>query len=183
MSDRREKQRIYKLERAKKIRQQPVALTHARLMEVLHYDPETGFFSRIGLCGTRIDLVGKIAGGPTSDGYMRVAVDDRRYRAHRLAWFYMNGEWPLMEIDHRDTNPKNNRWDNLREVNSSINKQNRRKSNKNSMVPFLGVSNAPCCDRFIARIDGDHIGVFDTPEDAHAAYVKVKRERHEGCTI
>jgi len=41
--------------------------------------------------------------------------------AHRLAWFYMEGEWPTGHINHiRD----DNRWVNLREVSNQENHKN-----------------------------------------------------------
>ena len=38
---------------------------------------------------------------------MRVKVEDKQYAAHRLAWFYVHGEWPFACIDHIDGNPLN----------------------------------------------------------------------------
>lgn len=183
---RREGQRLYKQERATRLRCKPLpALTHARLLYVIHYDPESGAFTRIGRSGKRTDLIGAEAGGPTSDGYLRIAVDDRRYRAHRLAWFYMTGQWPKPEVDHKNTLRIDNRWQNLRLATSTINKENRRKANSNSAIGLLGVSKRN--DKFAARITVNrkerHLGVFDTPEQAHATYVAAKRELHEGGTL
>lgn len=157
-------------------------ISHKRLKEVLHYDPQTGLFKRIGLSGDRVDLVGKRAGGPTSDGYQRIAVDNFRRRAHTWAWLYMTGEYPKDEIDHRNGNRSDNSWTNLRASTSKMNKQNRRSANKGNKTGFLGVSLAPA-NKFKARIDHAHLGVFDTPEEAHAAYLKAKRKLHKGCTI
>jgi len=157
-------------------------LTQERLKMLLRYDLENGTFTRIGQTGTRCDLIGATAGGPTSDGYWRIAVDGVRYRAHRLAWFYVTGRWPDPEVDHRNGMGTDNRWANLREATSAINKQNRRAANKNNKIGMIGVSRAPA-GKFRARINAKHIGVFDTPEAAHDAYLKAKRQEHEGCTI
>ena len=181
--NRRQQQLDYKRKRAARLKRTPPReLTHERLLQVIHYDQNTGTFTRIGQSGKRTDLIGERAGGPTSDGYLRVAVDDRRYRAHRLAWFYMTGRWPNPEVDHRNHMRTDNRWENLREATSAINKQNRLTANCNNKTGMLGVSHAPA-GKFRARIDHIHLGVFDTPEDAHRAYLEAKRERHEGCLI
>lgn len=155
-------------------------LTHERLLECLRYDPATGVFTRIARPGDRADLVGKPAGGARHDA-VRITVDNVRYRAHRLAWFYMTKRWPDPEVDHRNRNPLDNRWENLREATSAINKHNRGATSGNK-VGLLGVSLAPA-GKFKARIDSTHIGVYDTPEEAHQAYLKAKRVRHAGCLI
>lgn len=68
-------------------------LTIARLKEILEYHPETGVFTQ------KIQRKGGLkpgedAGCLTDHGYVKISVDYRRYRAHRLAWFWMTGEWP-----------------------------------------------------------------------------------------
>lgn len=36
----------------------------------------------------------------------------------------------------------------------------------------------------VLRYDPDSgLGYFDTPEEAHAAYLAAKRAQHEGCTL
>lgn len=175
----RKSQQRYKRKLAQRLKENPPPpLELDRLLAVIHYDPNTGIFTRIGLSGDRKDLIGKKAGGPSGDGYIRIAVDSRRYRAHRLAWFYMTGSWPAREIDHRNRIRSDNRWVNLREASSAINKHNR-SPKSNNLVGLLGVSHS-LAGRFKARIGGTHIGVFDTPELAHAAYLKEKRKQHRG---
>ena len=94
-------------------------ITHGRLLELLLYDPETGEFHRKN--------TSKIAGCvKTTRGYTRliISLDNKQYKAHRLAWFYMTGEWPT-NIDHVDMDTLNNQWSNLREANKSQNGHNR----------------------------------------------------------
>jgi hypothetical protein len=66
-------------------------LTWGRLRQVLHYDPETGIFTRLIRTCRKI-APGSVAGGYRADGYLRIAIDGNRYYGHRLAWFWMTGE-------------------------------------------------------------------------------------------
>lgn len=160
-------------------------LTSARLRELLHYNPETGQFRR--LITTSANAIAGAIAGSNFMGYLSVSVAKRHYLCHRLAWLYMTGEWPQFTVDHIDGSRSNNRWDNLRDVPHRTNIQNERKartSNKSSGL--LGV--APNGKRWMAQIrlggkKSEYLGTFDTPEEAHHAYLTAKRAHHEGCTI
>lgn len=99
-------------------------LTAESLRELLHYDPQTGIFTwRV----TRGNLKAcSRAGSMKEDGYIRVCIGERRYHAHRLAWLYVTGDWPVEEIDHINRNKADNRFTNLRPATRSTNEQNRR---------------------------------------------------------
>ncbi len=89
-------------------------------------------------------------------------------------------------VDHKDGNPLNNRWANLRLADESLNGQNQRRAHRDSKTGLLGVF--PKRDKFAAQIttpDGRRhtLGSFKTAEAAHAAYIEAKRKLHEGCTI
>ncbi len=161
-------------------------LTAARLRELLHYDPLTGIFKR-RISTSQNARAGDVAGSIEAAGYIRIAVDGKRYRAHRLAWLYMTGEWPALMVDHEDTNKQNNRWINLREATHSSNCQNIKRSHKDSSTGHLGVTFCVRRQLFIARIwDGKHnryLGQYDDPEMAHQAYVEAKRKLHSGGTL
>lgn len=163
-------------------------LTAARLREVLHYDPETGVFTRKvrtaqrHQVGDRADFI--ITGGGQK-GYYRVTVDSVRYMAHRLAWFYVHGVWPTNDIDHKDGDRGNNRIINLRDVPNRVNRQNIRKAMTRNRSGLLGAYFHQ--NRWYARLQLNrkivYLAPFDTPEEAHAAYVVAKRIHHEGCTL
>jgi len=103
-----------------------------------------------------------------------------------MAWLYMTGSWPAAEIDHRNGNKSDNRWENLRDVQPVVNQQNKRRAQSNSKTGFLGVM-VSGDGRFCARIRvngrNKHLGSFRSPELAHAAYLMAKRELHEGGTL
>lgn len=69
---------------------------------------------------------GKEAGTDLGKGYRKVRVvyqgENQIFLAHRIIWTMHYGEIPAnTEIDHKDTNPANNRIDNLRIASSSKN--------------------------------------------------------------
>lgn len=86
-------------------------LSHKRLQQVLHYTPETGTFCWTGVY--RLIPDGVRADRPSSQGYHYLSLDGGNYLAHRLAWFYMTGEWPTRIVRHRDETRANNAWRNL----------------------------------------------------------------------
>lgn len=97
-------------------------LTLERLRSLLSYDPQTGVFTR--LRGVRGFAAGTEAGTfHKNSGYVHLTVDGKKYRAHRLAWFYVHGEWPE-EIDHANGVRSDNRLTNLREATRSQNNAN-----------------------------------------------------------
>src|SRR5262249_61415835 len=113
------------------------ALTQQRLQQLLSYDPGSGEFRWRAL--VRPNRAGEIAGCPMRSDYWTIHIDGRNYRAHQLAWLYMNGEWGRPLIDHRDGDPFNNRWCNLRVSSYSHNAANRPRL-RNNTSGFKGVT-------------------------------------------
>ena len=159
-------------------------LTQERLKELLHYDPDTGIFTwKTKVC--KKIKIGDIAGSPDDRGYWSIGIDKKKYGSHRLAWLYTYDEWPLCEIDHIDTIKHNNAIDNLRDVSSGVNKENKISCRKDNKSGFLGVNGYGKKYRALIMINRQliHLGVFDTPEQAHAAYLEAKRKYHSGNTL
>ena len=148
-------------------------LTHQRLLDLLHYDPQTGIF--IWLVTHHRIYAGDRAGcehHPRGRQPWRdIMIDQKAYRENRLAWFYMTGAWPAKEVDHRNRDPLDTVWDNLRLATSSQNKANQgvRRDNKSG---FKGVH--PHGRRFYARTNIDrkyqYLGMADTAEQASEIY-------------
>lgn len=107
-----------------------MTLTAERLRELLHYDPETGTFTRRVTTSSRA-IAGDVAGTGNDRGYTRLKVNNRSYRAHRLAWLYMTGEWPELQIDHVNGDRADNRWANLREAAPHQNRANSKPTIRN----------------------------------------------------
>jgi len=100
-----------------------INLTIERLKELLTYEPATGEFRWIAKRGKR-QQCGEIAGHIDRSGYRQIRVDQRLYLAHRLAWFYVHGEWPPNGLDHINRAPGDDRIVNLRLATQAENLRN-----------------------------------------------------------
>lgn len=131
-------------------------------------------------------VAGKVAGYVSADGYVKVEVGGKAQSAHRIVWLMHRGEWPSGDIDHINGDRADNRIGNLRDVTHRLNTQNRRKAVRGSCTGHLGVT-LHQSGRFRARIRADgklmSLGLYDTPQQAHAAYVVAKRRLHAGNTL
>ena len=156
-----------------------MSLSLSRLKQVLHYEPETGQFTRVQ--AGRGVTVGPICGSEC-DGYRTVVIDGSSYRLHRLAFLYMEGEWPQAKVDHINGDRADNRWANLRHATIRQNSHNR-KTRSDSKCGLKGVSWNARPQKWMARIGVDgkskYLGVYKTPEEAHTAYV-VAADRYFG---
>jgi HNH endonuclease len=153
-------------------------LTHERLLHLIDYDPQTGVF-----CWKNCYFKswrGKKAGSINGEGYVHIKIDQRNYQAHRLAWFFVRGEWPRQEIDHVNALKADNRFSNLRESTHGENQQNVTRAQRNNRSGYLGV--AISNGGFVATIYADgrrhHLGRFNSAEDAHDTYLRAKAKMH-----
>src|ERR1700752_3680858 len=93
-------------------------LTCEEVRERFSYDPETGIFRHASLDVRHRGHkeFGSIAGcvSRKNGGYWVLWINGRWYRAHRVAWLYMTGQWPIGILDHADGDRTNNKWANIR---------------------------------------------------------------------
>ena len=89
------------------------SLSQKYLREALHYDPDTGIFTWKVATASCVK-VGAEAGCVKNDGYRAIGMGGKSYKAHRLAWLYVHGEWPKEQIDHINHIRTDNRMENLR---------------------------------------------------------------------
>ncbi len=90
-------------------------LTQKRLKNLFKYETITGLFTR--------KSNGKVSTS-LHNGYVRICIDYKEYRAHRLAFLYMTGELPTGVVDHINHVKTDNRWENLRLVTHQENCKN-----------------------------------------------------------
>lgn len=144
-------------------------ITQADLKARLHYDPDTGTF-------TRLKGMGKV-GRITTNGYLQVMVIGERHMAHRLAWLYMYGEWPSTQLDHINQDRLDNRIENLRLASNKQNGENVRLF-KHNTSGYRGVSRKPS-GKWVADIKQHgktiHLGLFQCK--AQAARARAEAEK------
>jgi hypothetical protein len=153
------------------------------MKSLLSYNANTGEFMWTDKAPHKV--AGKPANAKDSLGYICLRIDGKMYKAHRIAWAFVYGEWPELHIDHINGDPSDNRICNLREVDRHANMQNERKARLNNKSGYLGVCPNGGNWRAEIRVDGKKInlGTYKTPVEAHEAYVVAKRKFHEGATL
>lgn len=163
----------------------PRTLTIEYLHKHLRYDPASGLFIRLVTVKGSHGQAGRIVGSVTENGYVMVTLALDHYYAHVLAWFYMTGQWPSLEVDHKNRVRTDNRWDNLREVTHNEQMWNRTKSVGKSSR-HMGVTLTKSGRwRAVIRSNGKHIhlGMFATEDEAALAYVTAKADLHPGAPL
>ena len=171
-------------------------ITSKLIRQLLDYDPDTGIFiwrkrpTNMFLAGKQTaehnaatwngKWAGKPAGVIKKEGYIKISIYAKAYRAHRLAWFYYYGVWPKKEIDHINGVRDDNRIANLREATRSENNQNKVKTKGSSR--FIGVSWDKNRLKWIAKIKLNKrtytLGRFDSEINAYDAYLRAKAKLH-----
>lgn len=159
-------------------------ITAEQAGQLLNYDHETGVLSWKKKPCRQVRLTDPV-GSKMQRGYIQVSLFGKKYLAHRIAWLLYYGAWPENLIDHINGDRGDNRIANLRDVTQDVNMQNLRGPNILNKVGLLGVRTKR--KKFSAQIrlnnTSVHIGVFETAEEAHEAYIAAKREYHKGCTL
>lgn len=156
-------------------RKREAVLTAAVLRTMVSYDPDTGVMAwRDGHGGRYGTYAGKEIGALTSEGHRRAELGGERFYVHRLIWLYVHGHWPAEFIDHVNGKRADNRLCNLREATQTQNNMNRRGH------PISGAARMGRRWRARIQINGreTHIGMFDTADEARAAYYARARDQH-----
>ena len=145
-----------------------------RLKHLVSYEKETGQFEWLNPTRKGLKTI-----GTNHQGYLRIRIDGKKYMAHRLAWFYTYGSWPVDQIDHINGVKSDNRIANLREATNPENCRNKALTCRNKSgykgVHFDADSNKW---RASCRVNGKlvNIGRFAKVEDASNAYQNFAKE-------
>lgn len=135
------------------------------LKENLYYDPDTGFFTwkNNTIKAKKGDIAGRLV-----HGYIKIGFKRKEIPAHRLAWFYMYGEWPKNVVDHINGIKTDNRICNLRDVTIRQNNQNLSYHRKGKL-PGASFHTERGMWRSRVRVDGKdvHLGYFPTEMEAY----------------
>lgn len=157
------------------------------LRKQVTYCPITGVLTRISKPYRSKAELGPIKGSKKKEGHLKVCIAGVEKYFHQIAWFLHYGVWSKKIIDHRDCDPTNKRIDNLREVSKVGNLLNQRNAHHHSKSGLLGAHYRPDKKKYAAEIQSNgvkhRLGLFDTAEEAHMAYVVAKRTLHTTCTL
>lgn len=172
-------------------------ITQKYLKECLSYDHESGVFiwlerplhhfpSVRSFNAINSRQKGEIAGtihksNPLSSPYLIISISNSRFRAHNLAWLYVNGYMPSGELDHIDGDTLNNRILNLRDVSRSENNKNRSIPSNNSSG-VIGVNWDKRTSKWVAgiKIDGNRIFLGRFSDISDAAIARKEAEKKYG---
>jgi hypothetical protein len=153
-------------------------LTQEYLKQIIFYSPETGqMFWR--------EARGSVVAGAeitarNADGYVVAQIDRKRHGVARLAWLYMTGELPVLEVDHKNNVRDDNRFSNLQLATHLENSQFRKTSGLPNPLGKVGIGKHGNKFRADIRVQGKRIylGLFPTAEEAAAAHAAAKMKYH-----
>lgn len=139
------------------------------LHQQIHYNPDTGVFTSLVSRANNKIKVGSVLGSVHGGGYSWIAINNRRYSSHRLAFFYMTGKFPENGVDHINHDKLDNRWCTLREATQNNNCKNRSigKNNKSGVVGVFWNTNLGkwgCCICVYGK--NKHLGLFTDKQEA-----------------
>ena len=141
----------------------------SELWELFDYKPLTGELVRKSMPHYK--------GTTNTYGHIVRAVHKQLFMDHRLVWSWVTGSDPVKLIDHKDGNPANNRFWNLRLCTHAENMRNRK--NTKGYSDRRKNKWSPPNWRMQIKVDGKMIRKsFSTEAEARAAYEKASLELH-----
>ncbi len=150
-------------------------LTQNLVRDLFDYDPKTGFLLhkkthrriKAGMKAGKIDK---------NFGYVVVGINRQQYKAHRIIWLWMTGEWPNDQLDHENRIKHDNVWTNIRPAGPHLNNANRDQPHPSGGLKGTSRTKFGHYRSTIHRNGWRyHLGIFDTEKEAHAAYVKADK--------
>ncbi len=149
----------------------------ATLWDLFDYKPLTGelIWKKQVSSRAKVDTV---AGAYNGRNAREIQINQSKYLAHRLVWTWVTGIDPITSfLDHKNRNPKDNRFWNLRLATQSQNMSNVAHSNPTGYKGVQRIRN-----RYTARLRIDnkvtYLGSFATAAEAGAAYTEAVTTLH-----
>jgi hypothetical protein len=110
------------------------------------------------------------------NGLIRVSITvpgEGRFLRARVVWKMFYGSEPPAVVDHVDRNPLNDSPENLRDGTNGVNQRNKPVTSSTGLVGAF-----KCGNKWQSTIQREgrtvYLGVFETPEEANAAYMAAK---------
>lgn len=152
------------------------------LLSRFSYDPETGLLRWKPIPKTdrftrtwNTRYAGRVVGSPNEKGQLQVNLDKKILKAHRIIWKMVTGD-DIPLVEHRDTDPGNNRWINLRPATKSQNMGNHDGWKKRELPRGVSLSRGLYRAQIFIEGKPKFLGRFKTIEDASAAYRAAAKE-------
>jgi len=124
--------------------------------------------------------VGTKAGALTKQGYVRLQLNGKKYRAHRVIYLMHYGETPSV-LDHMDSNKSNNKIENLRPATPSENGCNQ-KTRSDSKSGIKGVCWHERLNKWYTQIQLEgkkrYLGVYKDLQEAQSVVEDARVKLH-----
>ena len=147
-------------------------ITQEQVKKLFDYNQETGVLSfRLSRGRSKI---GEPVGTLLTNDYLRTFIDCKSYYVHRIVFLHCNGYIPT-QIDHINQVKIDNRISNLRECDRHQNEGNTKKRSHNTSG-FKGVFHHQ--GKWMVRIAGSYVGIYDSPALAAIAYDEAAIEHY-----
>lgn len=132
--------------------------------------------------GTR-GIKGNRAGKLRKDGYYDVGLQRKLYLVHRIIYCLHHKTLPEV-VDHINRNPSDNRIENLRSANFSLNAWNSgiSKNNTSGVKGIRKTSNGKYEARVAKNGETFHVGTFNSLEEASKALQEIREKVHDCFT-
>lgn len=152
------------------------------IKSLLSYDKATGLLTWIKRPGKYSKIKAGDEAGCKKAIYILLKVGGNQLYAHIVCWFLATGKWPEDEIDHKNLDRHDNRFENLRPSTRIQNGCNRRTFSKTGKGLKGAFTHESMNGRWFAQIVVNkkqiYLGRFSTEEEAHAAYVAASAKHH-----
>lgn len=150
-------------------------ITFNRASELLKYDPVTGELTwRVKRNGVKSIgcRAGYIRQKPCGYRKRELRIDGKNYVESRVIWLLVTGTFPDEEIDHKNRDATDNRWDNLQSLSHHENNKNKTRQRRNK-TGVTGVYWRKKQQIFVStiRVDGKsiYLGKFGSLNEAAVA--------------